>query len=245
MKTLLSFICSLFVAGTVYAGESVTYKSDGKEYEGYYAPASKTAPLVFIIHDWNGLDEYEMQRAAMLNKLGYSAFAIDMFGKGVRPEAVEDKKRLTGDLYADRTKMRRLLTAGYEAAKELGANVETAVMIGYCFGGNVTLEYARSGAPLKSFISFHGGLDKPFGQSWNTIKGEVVIFHGTADTAVSIESFAELAKALEKAGIKHEMHTYSGAPHAFTVFGAPSYRKDADEKSWKRFTEYLSEIFKN
>ncbi|MGE4267442.1 MAG: dienelactone hydrolase family protein [Deferribacterales bacterium] len=245
MKTFLSFICSLFVAGTVYAGESVTYKSDGKEYEGYYAPASKTAPLVFIVHDWNGLDGYEMQRAAMLNKLGYSAFAVDMFGKGVRPEAVEDKKRLTGELYADRAKMRRLLTAGYDAAKKLGANVDNAVMTGYCFGGTVTLEYARTGVPLKSFISFHGGLDTPPDQSWTTAKGEVVIFHGTADASVSMESFAELAKALEKAGIKHEMHTYSGAPHAFTVFGAPSYRKDADEKSWKRFTEYLAEIFKN
>jgi len=58
-----------------------------------------------------------------------------------------------------------------------------------------------------------------------------------------MDSFAVLAKDLEKAGVKHEMHTYSGAPHAFTVFGAPSYRKDADEKSWKRFTEYLAEIF--
>jgi dienelactone hydrolase len=244
MKHILSFIFSLFVAGTVYAGESVTYKSDGKDYEGYYAPASKSAPLVFIIQDWDGINAYEMQRAAMLNKLGYSALAIDMYGKGIRPEAVEDKKRLTGELYADRAKMRRLLTAGYETAKKLGANVDNAVMIGYCFGGTVTLEYARTGIPLKSFISFHGGLDTPADQNWATAKGEVVVFHGTADAAVSIESFAELAKALEKAGVKHEMHTYSGAPHAFTVFGAPSYRKDADEKSWKRLTEYLAEIFK-
>jgi dienelactone hydrolase len=37
------------------------------------------------------------------------------------------------------------------------------------------------------------------------------------------------------------MTTYSGAPHAFTVFGGDRYRKDADEKSWRRFVEYLQE----
>ena len=37
------------------------------------------------------------------------------------------------------------------------------------------------------------------------------------------------------------MITYGGAPHGFTVFGSNSYREDADTKSWKRFTEFLTE----
>ena len=55
--------------------------------------------------------------------------------------------------------------------------------------------------------------------------------------------FAALAKELEKNHVSHEMITYSGAPHAFTVFSSDRYRKDADRKSWKRFTEYLIETF--
>jgi len=227
----------------VYAGESVDYSANGKIYEGYYSSVSGKAPLVLIIHDWDGLTDYEIKRVEMLNKLGYSAFAADMFGKGVRPVELEDKKRLTGELYADRAKMRMITQAAFDKAKALGANTGSAVMIGYCFGGTVTLEYARSGAPLKSFISFHGGLDTPQGQNYSGTAGEVVIFHGTADAAVSMNDFAKLAVELESAGVKHEMHTYSGAPHAFTVFGSPSYRKDADEKSWARFTEYLKEVF--
>jgi dienelactone hydrolase len=65
--------------------------------------------------------------------------------------------------------------------------------------------------------------------------------HGTADTAVTMEDFASLATQLEGASVPHEMITYSGAPHAFTVFGSPRYREDADQKSWARFTQYLRE----
>ncbi|QAR32167.1 dienelactone hydrolase family protein [Geovibrio thiophilus] len=242
MKYLLAVIMFLMTA-SAYAGDYVVYKSGSVEYEGFYSPVSGKAPLVLIVHDWDGLGDYEVERVEMLNKLGYSAFAVDMFGKGVRPAETAEKQRLTGELYADRDRMRRILQAGVDKAKALGADTGNAVIIGYCFGGAVVLEYARSGAPLKSFISFHGGLDTPQGQDYSGAKGEVAVFHGTADAAVSMASFAKLAADLEKAGVKHEMHTYSGAPHAFTVFGSQSYRRDADEKSWKRFTEYLKEIF--
>lgn len=238
---LLIIIAVIFSSLAVFAGQNVTYSSGGVYYEGYYAPVKQPSGLVFIVHDWDGLNAYEKKRAEMLNSLGYSVFAVDMFGKGVRPETVEERKRLTGELYADREKMRRLLYAAYDTARGMGADVGNAVIMGYCFGGAVALEFARAGAPLKAFISFHGGLSAPEGQDYSRLKGEVVVFHGTADASVSMADFAALADTLEKAGIKHEMHTYSGAPHAFTVFGTERYRKDADEKSWLRFTEYLKE----
>jgi dienelactone hydrolase len=46
----------------------------------------------------------------------------------------------------------------------------------------------------------------------------------------------------EKTNIKHEAITYSGAPHAFSVFGSERYREDADKKSWARFTSFLKEV---
>ena len=45
---------------------NVTYKIDGKEYEGYYSPVSKTAPFSFMVHDWDGITEYEIKRTKML-----------------------------------------------------------------------------------------------------------------------------------------------------------------------------------
>jgi dienelactone hydrolase len=180
----------------------------------------------------------------MLSEIGYAVFAIDMYGKGVRPTALADKKAQTNSLYSDRVRMRTLINGGVKAAESMGAQVENSVIAGYCFGGAVVLEYARSGADLKGFASFHGGLETPDGQSYKQTKGELIIFHGTADTAVTMEDFSTLAEELEEHGVKHEMITYSGAPHAFTVFGSDRYRKEADDKSWNRFVQFLAQLLR-
>jgi dienelactone hydrolase len=220
-------------------GTTVTYTVDGQEYEGYYISPNKKAPLVVIIHDWDGMGEYEMKRAEMLAKKGYAVFAADLFGKGVAAETVDQRRALTGALYQDRDKMRSLMRGALDAAKAQGANVDNSVAAGYCFGGAAVLEWARSGDNMKGFVTFHGGLTTPEGQSYSQTKGDIMVLHGTADTSVTMEHFASLAAELESTGIKHEMVTYSGAPHAFTVFGSSRYREDADLKSWDRFMEFL------
>ncbi len=214
----------------------------GTEYEGYYISPADNAPLIFLIHDWDGLTDYEVQRAGMLAKLGYAVFAGDLYGKDDRPTKLEDKRKHTKSLYNDRAKMRSLMRGGLKAAAELGANTTNAVAMGYCFGGAAVLELARSGEDLKGFVTFHGGLQTPEGQDYRQTKGELLVLHGTADTSVTMDMFATLAVELENTGIKHEMITYSGAPHAFTVFGSKRYREDADLKSWKRFTEFLDNV---
>jgi dienelactone hydrolase len=240
MKTLITgLVLVMLPAISFAAGNSISYLVGNEDYEGYYISPAPDAPLVLMVHDWDGLNEYEVKRAQMLAEQGYAVFAVDMFGKGNRPTTTEDKKRLTGALYQDREKMRTLLNVAYATAKAQGAHVENAVIMGYCFGGAVVLEYARSGADLKGFVAFHGGLATPDGQDYSKTKGSLLILHGTADASVSMDDFANLAKQLEQHHVRHEMITYSGAPHAFTVFGSDRYRKDADEKSWQRFTEYL------
>lgn len=242
MKIFFVATMVLLLATFGFAKESVvSYEVDGKTYEGYYSTPSDNAPLVFIIHDWDGLNAYEMKRAKMLNTLGYGAFAIDLFGKGVKPVTVEEKKALTNALYNDRAKMQKLLNASYEAVKKEGANVKNAIGIGYCFGGAALLEMARMGTPLKGFAVFHGGLATPAGEDYKHTKGFVLILHGSADESVSLDEFAALGKELEKTGIKHELISYSGAPHAFSVFGTERYREDADKKSWRRLVEFLDE----
>ncbi|MBN2351394.1 MAG: dienelactone hydrolase family protein [Spirochaetales bacterium] len=244
MKKSIVFLFLMATAMQLSArGDFVAYKADGKEYQGYYIGASSGKGLVILVHDWDGLDEYEIKRAEMLNKEGYAVFAVDLFGKGVKAETTEQRQALTGALYADREKMRLLLHAGVrEAEKQFGASGRT-VAAGYCFGGAAVLELARSGTPLKAFVTFHGGLDTPEGQDYSRTKSKVVVFHGTADSSVTMTDFADLARELEKKGVPHEMITYSGAPHAFTVFGSPRYREKADRESWARFLEVLKEVY--
>jgi dienelactone hydrolase len=242
MRYLLTLLLVTVFYTASIAGENVTYSVDGQQYEGYFINTKSGAPLVLIIHDWDGLTDYEIKRAQMLSDLGYSVFAADLFGAGVRPTEIEDKRQHTGELYKDRQKMRKLISGALDTAKAQGLNTGNTVIAGYCFGGAAVLEFARSGTDLKGFVTFHGGLETPEGQDYSSAKGKYLILHGTADNSVTMDHFAALAKELEANHVEHEMITYSGAPHAFTVFDTDRYRKDADKKSWQRFTEFLSDI---
>ena len=237
-------LMALMVSQTAAAitTKNVTYTVDNQAYEGYYAKADKpNAPFILLIHDWDGLTDYERKRADMLANEGYNVLAADMFGQGIRPTSVEENKRLTGALYDDRNKMRRILQGALNAGRLEGNDVRNGTTMGYCFGGTVALELARAGFPQKAFVPFHGAFDIPKGQSYDNTKGEILVFHGSADQSVSLESFATLGKTLEAANVPHEMITYSGAPHAFSVFGSDRYDARADERSWKRYLDFLAD----
>lgn len=245
-QNMVFAICGLMIAGAVHAaevGKAVDYSVGGEVFEGYYAAsANKDAPVIYLVHDWDGLTEYEVKRAGMLVELGYSVFLADLFGKGVRPTSVEDKRQHTGELYKDREKMRAIMSAGLAKAKELGGNTDQAIAVGYCFGGAAILEMARSGKDLKGFVSLHGGLGTPEGQNYESVKAPVLVLHGTADKNIPMSAFAGLAEEMEAAKAPHEMISYGGADHAFTVFGGNRYHEEADRKSWARMTQFIAEV---
>lgn len=232
-------------SATAITTKNISYTVDNIPYQGYYAKADKPdAPFILLIHDWDGLTEYERKRADMLANQGYNVLAADMFGAGIRPTDMEDKKRLTSELYEDRNKMRRLLAGALNVGQQQSNNVQSGVTMGYCFGGTVALELARSGFPQKAFVPFHGALDIPEGQNYSKTTGEILVFHGSADESVSLESFTTLGKTLETAKVPHEMITYSGAKHAFSVFDSDRYDARADERSWKRYMDFLANEYK-
>lgn len=225
-----------------HAGKNLDYTVNGLTYEGYYSAASKKAPLVILLHDWDGLTAYEIKRAEMLTAAGYSVFAADLFGKGIRPTALKDKREHTGELYSDREKLRALLQGAVTAAADQGANTSNLVVMGYCFGGAAALEFARAGFENNGVVSFHGGLGTPDGQTYENTKGPLLVLHGSADTLITLEDFARLGAELEAAEVPHELITYGGAPHSFTVFDSGAYHEKADRLSWTRFLEFLREV---
>lgn len=225
------------------AGQDVAYSVDDEAFQGYFVSGGDDAKgSVLIVHDWNGLDDYERERADMLADQGYDVFAVDLFGEGNRPQAVDDKRAATNRLYEDRERMRALTLGGLAQAREKGA-AEQTVIAGYCFGGAVALEIARSGEAdgVAAYTSFHGGLTTPEGQAYSSDTAPILIAHGGADSSVSLEDVATLAEELENAEVTYEVGIYSGAPHAFTVFGSDAYHERADERSWAVFTAWLEE----
>ncbi len=246
MRGLLLALAFVLAPVAAQAGESVDYDVGGETFEGYRAPASgQSKGLVLIIHDWDGLTDYEKKRADMLAEMGYDAFAVDLFGKGNRPEETAARRKETGRLYDDRERMRGLLLAGLAEARKDGDS--EAVVIGYCFGGAAALELARSdkAEDVAGYVSFHGGLETPEGQSYPANTPPILIAHGGADTSITMDDVATLSQELEKAGVPYEIQIYSGAPHSFTQFGSDRYRKRADERSWAAFQDFLAEVLPN
>ncbi|MEQ8321233.1 MAG: dienelactone hydrolase family protein [Rhodospirillales bacterium] len=240
LASIAAFSMTAAVSMTAVAGETVNYASGDMALEGYKAPAAGTSKgLVLVIHDWDGLTDYERKRADMLAAMGYDAFAVDLYGKGNRPTDTGAKKAETQKLYKDREKMRTLILAGLDEARKM--NGGKAVVMGYCFGGAATLELARSGKAkdVTGYATFHGGLSTPEGQGYGSDTPPLFIAHGGADSSITMDHVADLSKQLESAGVTYEIEVYSGAPHAFTVFESDRYRKVADEKSWTTFTEFL------
>lgn len=238
---LIPFLSAAALAATPALAEDVSYTHEGESFTGYWAQAETPKGLVVIVHDWDGMTDYERQRADMLAEMGYNAFALDMFGDQTPTETVDHRRAATGALYQDRERMRALIEAGVAQATERSA-VDDMVVMGYCFGGAVTLEMARSdmAGMAEGYATFHGGLSTPEGQSWDGDEPPLLIAHGGADTSITLDDVASLGKDLEAAGNTYTVEIYSNAPHAFTVIGSDRYQERADTASWDAFADFLA-----
>lgn len=248
-KFFLTLLCVFGFACPAFAGENAMYKDGDTVLEGYIArPAdtAKPAPVVMIVHQWMGLTDYEKMRADMLAKEGFVAFAVDMYGQGIRPKNIEEAGKLATTYKSDAALARKRINAALTYARTLPGTTGKIAVIGYCFGGTMALELARSGADINGVVSFHGGLSTGAPAQKGAIKAPVQVHHGADDPLVPPADVAAFKKEMEGAGARLEFHAYPGAVHAFTQKNASqagipgvAYNKDADETSWSRSLEFL------
>jgi dienelactone hydrolase len=234
-------VLALALAGAASA-EDVAYDVNGESFAGYFADAENARGLVVIVHDWDGLTDYERRRADMLAELGYDAFALDVFGADNRPETNEARMAATRAAFEDPERLQALVQGALAQGQER-SEAEAVVMTGYCFGGTVTLATARAGGAgdAVGYAVFHGQF--PEGPAWPAETAPILILHGGADDSPSMTDVADFAAEAEAAGLTYDIEVYSGAPHAFTVFGSERYRERADQRSWAEFQRFLDERF--
>jgi dienelactone hydrolase len=238
----------------------VEYKVNGVKLEGFMVydfNVKGKRPGVLVVHEWWGHNEYARKRAQMLAELGYTAFALDMYGQGKLAKHPEDAAKFSSEVRANMKEA----SARFEAALSLLKNHRTVdstniSAIGYCFGGGIVLEMARRGLTLNAAVSFHGNLDTKERAKPGMVKARVLVCHGANDTFVTPDQIKDFKVEMDNALVDYQFKTYPNALHSFTnphanelavEFNLPlEYSFEADEQSWQDMQAFLSDsIIKN
>ena len=258
MKYALSLLTLLLLSSSAVAEiktKVIEYKDGDTVLEGFVAwdseSAGKAKPGVLVVHQWMGLTEYEQSRCKQLAELGYVAFALDIYGKGVRPSNQQDAGKQAGIFKKDRELYRRRLNLGLAQLRaQEGVAKNQVAAIGYCFGGTGVLELARSGADVQGVVSFHGGLDSPTPEDGKKIKAKLLICHGADDPFVPAADIAAFQAEVNAAKVDWQMINYSHAVHSFTQPMAgndnsrgAAYNELADKRSWVAMQGFFNELF--
>jgi dienelactone hydrolase len=136
-------------------------------------------PAVLIAHEGNGLDELQRTRPERLAELGYAAFALDYHGEGRVLTSADELMARLGELGSDLDQVRKLGQAGLDVLTgEPRTDPTRLAAIGYCFGGTVVLELARSGADLKAVVGFRPGLAWSRPRDSGNVSGSVLVCDG-------------------------------------------------------------------
>lgn len=234
----------------------VRYDAAGVDAEGYLAAPRGAGskqhgprPALLLVHMWMGLVPFVEERARRLAELGYVAFALDLFGRGVRPEGREEAAALMKTFRDDPALTRARARAGLETLRaQPECEGARAAVMGWCFGGYVALELARAGAELAAALSFHGFLDSKEPAERGAVKAKLLAFHGILDPMVPREQILGFSEEMQRAGADWQLVVYGNAGHSFTNPGAGDdvdsglfYEERADERSWSLMRAHLAE----
>jgi dienelactone hydrolase len=236
--------------------ENVTYTGDNTTMNGYVVYDENIEgprPAVIVIHEWWGLTDYPKMRAKELAKLGYIAFALDMFGNGKIADNPDSALAFAMPLYQNPQSAKARFDAALEKLKTYSqADQSKIAAIGYCFGGSMALNVAKLGEDLKGVVSFHGD---PQGIPANKdlLKASILVCHGGADSLVPPSHVQHFEKEMDSIKASYEVIVYPGAQHAFSNPAATetgkkfnlkvAYDAAADTASWNDMRKFFGKIF--
>lgn len=233
--------------------ERIDYRIDGQPYQGllvYDDAVTTPRPGLLMVPNWLGATERAAEKAARAASDKYVVFVADLYGKDVRPNGPDEAGKTVGPLRADRPLMRKRVQASLEELLKHTDKVDTQQVgaIGFCFGGGAILELARSGAPLKAFVSFHGNLDTPNPADNGNIQGSVLVLHGADDPAVPKQQVDDFVAAMQKTEVDWQLVSYGNAVHSFTdpyanVPGRNEYHPVVAERAFQAMNDLLDEAF--
>lgn len=255
---LLILAAGLDVTDAGVITEEIDYQVDGTTMKGYLAYDGTTSgrrPGVIVVHEWWGLNDYVRRRARMLAKLGYTAFALDMYGDGKQARHPDDAKKFSSEVRKNLPMEKARFSAALDVLRHNNTvDPRRIAAVGYCFGGGVALEMARRGIDLAGLASFHGTLATAEPARPGAVKAKILVMTGADDPFVPEDQVTQFKEEMDAAHVDYKLIAYPGAKHGFTnpaadkygkKFGLPlAYNKDADQASWQAMQEFLQQLFK-
>jgi dienelactone hydrolase len=236
--------------------QSLVYQVDGKPYESrlvYDADIKSARPGLVMAPNWMGVSEGAERIARAVAAKGYVVLLADLYGQSVRPKGGDEAAAAMMPLKNDRAELRKRMQAALAQLQgQTLAAVDAAQLgtFGFCFGGCCSLELARTGAPLKAAVSFHGTLDTPNPEDGKRIKGSVLVLHGAADPLVPKEQLPAFEAEMNAAGVDWQLTSFGGAYHSFTDPeahnpGVQMYDKKVADRAFQSMHNLLEEVFKS
>ena len=233
--------------------ETLTYAADGLTMHSqlFLAPSAGPRPGVLVFPEAFGLGEHALSRAARLAELGYAALACDLHGAGRQIDELEEAIALLQPLYAEPARTRARARGGLDAlVARAEVDATRIAAIGFCFGGTMALELARSGAELRAVVGFHSGLATTAPRSdAKAVKARVLVCIGADDPVIPPAQRAEFESEMREGEVDWQMHLYGRTVHSFTNREAARrnrpeairYSAEADARSWAAMRQLFAE----
>jgi dienelactone hydrolase len=228
--------------------QTVDYMQGDTALEGYLAydsSANGKRPGVLLLHRYDGMSDFTRRQTEMIAKMGYVAFAPDIYGKTVRPKATPEFVEQSKIYNADRQLMRARAQAGFDVLRQTPmVDAARIAMVGYCFGGTVAVELAGTGVPVVGTVAIHGSFRDHAPEAHKNIKGRFLILHGAEDPIAPLDEVNKLIKDFRAAKVEWQMELYSGSEHGFSVPKNAAEQR-ANALSQAATVRFFSEIFGN
>jgi dienelactone hydrolase len=218
----------------------------------FYEDGTQRRPGILVFPEAFGLGGHAISRAERLAQMGYIALACDLHGDRRNITDLNAVMTLIGPLRTDVSRTRARALAGFNALKQRAeVDLDKIAAIGFCFGGTMALELARSGANVAAVVGFHSGLATVAPQDARNIKGKVLVCIGADDPGIPLEQRKAFEEEMRAGKVDWQMNVYGGVVHSFTnpdadKAGLPEqlrYDAKADARSWREMRALFDEVF--
>ncbi|MCC5835916.1 MAG: dienelactone hydrolase family protein [Opitutales bacterium] len=255
-SVLISFCLYLPVLAESYQVTDITWQIEDEAFAGKLVYPSNTdgdLPGLLMIPNWMGPTDQSLEKAKRVAGDRYIVLMADLYGTEVRPANPSEASQAAGFLRGDTDLMRKRGEAALEALLNVDESIpldrERIGAIGFCFGGGAILELARSGAQLDGLVGFHGNLLSPtLGSDAGQTKGKILILHGAADPAVTLDEVHAFSEIMAETEVDWEVIIYSGAVHSFTNPhadnpGRSEYHPDVARRAFEAMDRFFDRVW--